>query len=85
MSFSFPARVSLIFSCSKKQAPLPTAEDHQAKFYKHYRRVSRVFDKEFLKKYDEDLDTTLIFVSRARMKLLRTRINQKDRLVYFPL
>jgi hypothetical protein len=36
---------------------------HQAKFYEHYRRVADEYDKEFLKKYEEDLDTTLILVS----------------------
>ena len=38
-------------------------EDHQARFYESYRKVAEEYDKEFLKKYDEDLNTTLIFVS----------------------
>ena len=38
-------------------------EDHQAKFYEDYRKVAEEYDKEFLKKHEEDLDTTLIFVS----------------------
>ena len=38
-------------------------EDHQARFYEAYRKVAEEYDKEFLKKYDEDLNTTLIFVS----------------------
>jgi hypothetical protein len=38
-------------------------EDPQARFYENYHKVAEEFDKEFLKKYGEDLDTTLIFVS----------------------
>jgi len=41
----------------------PTQEDHRAKFFEHYRKEAEEYDKEFLKKYDEDLNTTLIFVS----------------------
>jgi hypothetical protein len=50
-------------SCSKEQPKLPAQEDHTARFYEDYRKVAEEYDKEFLKKYDEDLDTTLIFVS----------------------
>ena len=65
------ARVSLRFSCSQNQAPPPAnQEDHQAKFYKYYHEVAMEFDKEFLKKYDDDLDTTLIFVSGVYIKVL---------------
>ena len=42
---------------------MPTQEDHQTHFYENYRKVAEEYDKEFLKKYDEDLNTTLIFVS----------------------
>ena len=42
---------------------MPTKEDHRARFYDNYRKVAEEYDKEFLKKYDEDLNTTLIFVS----------------------
>lgn len=38
-------------------------QDHQARFYEEYHKVADEYDKEFLKKYGEDLDTTLIFVS----------------------
>ena len=41
----------------------PVQEDHEAQFYKGYRTVAEEYDKEFVKKYDEDLNTTLIFVS----------------------
>jgi hypothetical protein len=45
---------------------LPTdQEDRQARFYEDYRKVADEYDKEFLKKYDEDLNTTLILVSFA--------------------
>ena len=37
--------------------------DLQARFYDHYHKVAEEYDKEFLKKHDEDLNTTLIFVS----------------------
>jgi hypothetical protein len=41
----------------------PTQEDHRARFYEHYRKEAEEYDREFMKKYDEDLNTTLIFVS----------------------
>ena len=41
----------------------PAQEDHRAKFYECYRKEAEEYDKEFMKKYDEDLNTTLIFVS----------------------
>jgi len=45
---------------------LPSAqEDPRAKFYDVYRREAEEYDREFIKKYDEDLNTTLIFVSLA--------------------
>lgn len=44
---------------------MPTQEDHQAQFYEGYRKVAEGYDKAFLKKYDEDLNTTLIFVSSS--------------------
>ena len=51
--------------CSQKMEDFPTQEDHQARFYEHYREVAERHDKEFLKKHDEDLNTTLIFVSSS--------------------
>ena len=50
-------------SCSREQDIASIQEDHQTKFYKEYHKVAEEYDKEFLKKYDEDLNTTLIFVS----------------------
>jgi hypothetical protein len=48
---------------SGEEDVLPVQEDHQARFYADYRKVSEEYDKEFMDKYDEDLNTTLIFVS----------------------
>jgi hypothetical protein len=46
----------------KQTAPL-TPEDYRIQFYKTYRREAEVSDRAFVKKYNEDLNTTLIFVS----------------------
>ena len=57
-------RFSLRPSDSEKEGELPAdREDRQARFYQDYRKVAEEYDKDFLKKYDEDLNTTLIFVS----------------------
>ena len=40
-----------------------TPEDIRSRFYEDYRKVAEEYDKEFNKRYDEDLNTTLIFVS----------------------
>ena len=42
--------------------PLRT-NDSRADFFAIYRRESGEFDREYAKKYDEDLNTSLIFVS----------------------
>ena len=49
--------------CSRDQDSPQTQEDHRAKFYERYRHEAEEYDREFIKKYDEDLNTTLIFVS----------------------
>ena len=49
--------------CSLKKELLPTQEDPRAKFYDMYRHEAEEYDRDFIKKYDEDLNTTLIFVS----------------------
>ena len=46
-----------------QQDAKPTQEDHRARFFEHYRKEAEEYDREFMKKYDEDLNTTLIFVS----------------------
>ena len=52
---------------SQKPADLSSAqEDPRSEFYGHYRKEAEEYDKEFMKKYEEDLDTTLIFVSSVR-------------------
>ena len=37
-------------------------QDPRARFYEDYRKVAEDYDKEYMKKCDEDLNTTLIFV-----------------------
>ena len=55
---------------SKKQARLPTDQKgHRTKFYESYRKIAGEYDKEFIKRHDDDLTTTLIFVSRAHVEL----------------
>ena len=49
-------------SRSQQQGALSTQGNRQAQFYDYYRKVAEEYDKEFLKRYGEDLDTTLIFV-----------------------
>jgi len=49
--------------CSQGEVSVPAVKDPRADFYKIYRKEAEEYDKEFIKKYDEDLNTTLIFVS----------------------
>ena len=58
--------ISLSSLHSLTQDATSTRGDHRAQFYKAYRKVAEEYDKEFLKNHDEDLSTTLIFVSSAR-------------------
>ena len=58
-----PTTVSLSPSCSRPQDVLPTQGDPRGRFYEDYRKEAEEYDREFMKKYDEDLNTTLIFVS----------------------
>ena len=65
----FPLAPDLSVSKTARNSKLdaqPTQEDHRTKFFEHYRKEADEYDKEFLKKYDEDLNTTLIFVSFVR-------------------
>ena len=48
----------------KKHLP-PTVENYRTQFYETYRKEAKDYDEEFIKKYDQDLDTTLIFVCYA--------------------
>ena len=56
-------RMSLRRLRRREQDVLPTQHDHRSRFYEDYRKESEEYDEEFLTKYDEDLNTTLIFVS----------------------
>ena len=38
-------------------------EDYRARFYETYSQEAEEYDRQFVKRYDEDLNTTLIFVS----------------------
>ena len=48
--------------------------DSRADFFAVYRKEAAEFDRDYAKKYDEDLNTTLIFVSDA----IRTRLLNVD-------
>jgi len=47
---------------SHQQVSPPTQEDYRTKFYDVYRHEAEEYDREFIKRSDEDLSTTLIFV-----------------------
>ena len=70
-----PPKISPSLSHSQKQDANPAQEDHRARFYEDYRKVAEEYDRGFLKKRDDDLNTTLIFVSSILVldKLLLTR------------
>ena len=51
---------------------LSTQEDPRFEFYGHYRKEAEEYDKEFMKKYEGDLDTTLIFVGFVSRSDVRT-------------
>ena len=52
----------VLISHRKKQDEKLPGEDLRTKFYERYRELAEGYDKDFMKKYEEDLDTTLIFV-----------------------
>ena len=58
-------RINRSVTHRKKEGPLSRQEYLRVRFYKHYQREAEEYDREFMKKYDEDLNTTLIFVSLA--------------------
>jgi hypothetical protein len=43
-------------------SPKRVGTDPRAEFFELYKRESEEFDNDFIKKYDEDTNTTLIFV-----------------------
>ena len=57
-----PSECRLNFSRSQWQDARSNPEDVRSRFYEDYRKVAEEYDKEFMKRYDEDLNTTLIFV-----------------------
>ena len=60
----FPPDHNVAGTLFDRRQDIPSAqEDHRAQFFEDYRREAEEYDKEFIKKYDEDLNTTLIFVS----------------------
>jgi len=73
-----PARASLEPPCSQKEG-LPPAppEDYRTRFYETYRQEAEDYDREFTKKHDEDLNTTLIFVSLGFVKLARANLDDR--------
>jgi hypothetical protein len=50
--------------------PIKT-DDPRLDFYTMYKREAAEYDAHYVKKYDEDLNTTLIFVSRSSFALLK--------------
>ena len=66
----------------QKQGPI-TQQDHlRTEFYKHYQREAADYDKEFMKKYDDDLNTTLIFVRLAHCPNVRSLTRTAGRFVF---
>ena len=61
--FCFALRtIGVLIPHRKKQGVKSPGEDVRDKFYERYREEAGEYDTEFIKKYKEDLDTTLIFV-----------------------
>ena len=56
----------------------PTEEDPRRHFYKMFNREADEYDKDFHKKYHDDLNTILIFVSRARLRELTSGFTRKQ-------
>ena len=50
----------------------------RAEFYDKYKREADEYDKDFIKKYDEDLNTTLIFVSEGFLRYAERIYLMKD-------
>jgi len=65
VSFYIPSESHWNLSHSRRQGVHSTPEDLLARFYEDYRKVAEDYDREFMKKCDEDLNTTLIFVRPA--------------------
>ena len=70
--------------CSQEQALPATREDYRTRFYDMYCREAEEYDREFIKKHGEDLNTTLIFVGLF-VFLRRACVDSAYRLVCSPL
>ena len=51
-------------------------EDHEARFYAEYGRVAGEYDKGYLKRFEEDLNTTLLFVSTCARNFIEQLITR---------
>lgn len=57
---------------SREQNILPTKEYHCTPFYKRYHKEAEEYDiREFVKRYDEDLNVTLVLVGFVRCSGVR--------------
>ena len=48
----------------------PARNDFRTPFYERYHKEAEDYDKEFVRKHDGDLSTTLIFVRRERSSMI---------------
>ena len=71
------AQASLKPSCSQKRDLQSNQNDLRTQFYEHYRKEADDYDREFMKKYDEDLNTTLIFVRRGSRLVERADLGHR--------
>ena len=74
-SFFVPDQVVTQISWSPEQDQIGRQELDRDNFYQKYRDLATEYDKGFLKKYDADLNMTLIFVRGMYMRLSHTRTN----------
>ena len=59
------SRYSLNPPQRRKEGPITQQGHLRTEFYKLYQKEATEYDREFMKKYDDDLNTTLIFVRPA--------------------
>ena len=57
----------------KKVDPVSKQEHFRIEFYKRYQKEAEGYDKVFMKKYEDDLNNTLIFVSLGHLTDARVR------------
>jgi hypothetical protein len=63
---------------------LGKASNPRVEFYEKFERAADDRDRDFIKKYDEDLNTTLIFVSIFSTSTSVSRESEGNRPVYSP-